>query len=98
MTFTSDTAGKVTGRAAADVDSEAPSHVETDGKGLNCGDAIKRFVDARIWIGPDDTNGVAANHMFKVMVLQDDGLAAGEGGDGAVASGPPRTAPRPPSR
>ena len=33
---------------------EKPFHVETDGTGSNSGNAVKRFVDAKISIGPDD--------------------------------------------
>lgn len=79
VTFTSDTAGTVTGHASADVqvgDTIIP--VETDGAGSNSGDAEKRFVDAFIEINPpQDTNSVNEEHTFTVNVQQDDGSGAG---------------------
>jgi hypothetical protein len=90
ITFKSDTAGTVTGHAAADVDigGGETRHVETNGQGSNSGDAIKRFVDARISIGPDDTNSVREPHTFTVTVEQNDGLTAAQGGDGVSGFGP----------
>ncbi|MGH9149587.1 MAG: prealbumin-like fold domain-containing protein [Acidimicrobiales bacterium] len=78
VTFTSGTAGTVTGHAAADiVVANQTFHVETDGQGTNSGDALKRFVDAAITIDPDDTNSVGESHTFTVAVTVDDGSAAG---------------------
>jgi hypothetical protein len=90
VTFTSQTAGTVTGHAAADVplSASASKHVETDGQGSNSGDAVKRFVDSKISIGPDDVNKVGDPHTFTVTVLQDDGLTAAQGGDGVTGFGP----------
>src|ERR671922_243567 len=80
ITFTSNTAGTVTGHASADVDLDGETkHVETDGTGSNSGNAVKRFVDARISIGPDATNSVGENHTFTVNVQQNDGLTAAQG-------------------
>ncbi|HYV08140.1 MAG TPA: prealbumin-like fold domain-containing protein, partial [Thermoplasmata archaeon] len=47
----------------------------TDGQ--NSADAIKIFIDARIFIGPDDTNGIGEEHTFTVLVLVDYGGGAG---------------------
>jgi hypothetical protein len=89
VTFTSDTAGTVTGHAAADIVVDGvTTHVETDATGENSGDAVKRFVDAKISIGPDDTNNVGDSHTFTVTVQQDDGLTAAQGGDGVTGFGP----------
>ena len=91
VTFTSDTAGTVTGHASADVDIGGGTtiHVETDGTGSNSDDAVKRFVDAKISIGPDDVNSIGESHTFTVNVQQDDGLAANvTGGDAVSGFGP----------
>jgi hypothetical protein len=39
-------------------------HVETNGEAPNSRDAVKRFVDARISITPDDVNEVGDPHTF----------------------------------
>jgi prealbumin domain-containing protein len=89
VTFTSNTPGTVTGHAAADVAINGDTkHVETDGTGSNSGNAVKRFVEAKIAIGPDDTNSVGESHTFTVNVQQNDGLAAAQGGDGVTGFGP----------
>ncbi len=44
--------------------------------------AVKTYVDAKIDIFPDDTNEVGDQHIFKAVVMVNDGLAADEGGDG----------------
>ena len=49
--------------------------VQTDGTGNNSGDAVKRFVDAFIEIGPDDTNGIGESHTFTVNVQVNDGTS-----------------------
>lgn len=85
VTFTSDTPGTVTGHASADVDLDGEvKHVETDGTGTNSGNAVKRFVDAKISITPTDTNSIGENHTFVVNVQQNDGLTAAQGGDGVT--------------
>src|SRR6185503_5983650 len=58
ITFTSPTAGTVTGHAAATIDFGGGTtvHVETDGVAPNSGNAVKTFVDANIQIGPNGTN------------------------------------------
>jgi hypothetical protein len=82
-TFTSATAGLVTGHATADItlDPGPPPvvlHRETDGAAGNSGDAVKRFVDANISITPATaTNGITQPHTFTVTVLQNDGLGGG---------------------
>jgi Prealbumin-like fold domain len=89
VSFTSNTAGTVTAHAEADIDIDGTTiHVETDGVSSNSGDAVKRFVDAKISIGPDDTNAVGDSHTFTVSIQQDDGLAADQGGDGVSGFGP----------
>jgi Prealbumin-like fold domain len=90
VTFSSNTAGTVTGHAEADVSFGGETfHVATDGTGNNSGNAVKRFVDAKISIGPDDTNSVGESHTFTVNVQQNDGLAAGApGGDAVSGFGP----------
>ena len=87
ITFTSNSPGTVTGHAAADVVFGGETfHVETDASGSNSGDAVKRFVDAKILIGPDDVNSIGESHTFTVTVQQNDGLPANQGG-GDAASG-----------
>jgi len=89
VSFTSDTAGTVTGHASATFTVDGQTiEVETDGEGQNSGDAVKRFVDARIGITPDDTNSIGESHTFTVEVEQNDGLAANQGGDGVDGFGP----------
>lgn len=84
ITFTSDTAGVVTGHASANVEVLSETlFVETDGLGDNSGDAVKRFVDAQIDLTPlAATNEVNDPHDITATVQQDDGLAADQGGDG----------------
>ncbi len=78
VTFTSNSAGTVTGHAAADVNIDGfIIHVETDGVAPNSDDAVKRFVDAYITIAADDTNSVGEDHTFTIAVKQDDGTGAG---------------------
>ena len=89
ITFTSNSAGTVTGHAEADVVlGGEPFHVATDGTGNNSGDAVKRFVDAQVDITPDDVNSIGESHTFNVVVQQDDGLAAGAPGDAVSGFGP----------
>lgn len=78
VTFTSDTPGTITGHATVTVTvGGQPITVETDATGNNSGDAVKRFVDAFITIGPDDINGIGESHTFTVNVQQNDGLGGG---------------------
>ncbi|TLZ72278.1 MAG: hypothetical protein E6K10_02725 [Methanobacteriota archaeon] len=75
VTFTSNSAGTVTGHAAADLTIGAITfHVETDGEAPNSGDAVKIFVDGSITIGPPlDTNSIQETHTFTVNVRQNIG-------------------------
>ncbi len=79
VTFTSSSAGVVTGHAAADLSiGSLTFHVETDGQGSNSLDAVKRFVDGAITIGPPfDTNSIEETHTFTVHVRQNSGDGAG---------------------
>jgi hypothetical protein len=84
-TFTSNTAGIVTGHGTATVTvSGVLFNLATDGLGANSDDAVKRFVDARITITPDGNNPVGAPHTFTTTVQADDGLTAAQGGDGVT--------------
>ncbi|HXL44847.1 MAG TPA: hypothetical protein VN960_12415, partial [Gaiellaceae bacterium] len=65
ITFTSPTAGKVTGHASAtlEIGGGATVTVATDGVAPNSGDAVKTFVDANIQITPATAiNPVGTNH------------------------------------
>jgi hypothetical protein len=91
VTFTSATAGLVTGHAEATLTVEGVNlSRQTNGTAGNSGNAVKRFVDAFITINPPlDTNNVGDPHTFTVFVGQNDGLPAGApGGDGATGFGP----------
>ncbi|HYS72412.1 MAG TPA: prealbumin-like fold domain-containing protein [Thermoplasmata archaeon] len=78
VTFTSPSAGVVTGHAAADVNIAGNSvHVETNGIAPNSGDATKVFVDASITIGPSAANEVGTPHTFTVAVEANSGDGAG---------------------
>ena len=82
--FTSNSAGQVTGHATVEVTVGGITLTrETDGVAPNSDDAVKTFVDAKIEIAPDATNEVGDPHTFTVTVMQDDGLSAAQGGDGA---------------
>ena len=78
VTFDSDTAGTITGHASATImvgDTEID--VETDGTGDNSGEVVKRFVDARVGIDPDDTNGIEESHTFTVTAEMNLGDGSG---------------------
>jgi hypothetical protein len=67
----------ITGHAEPDIAvGDTTVHVETGGEGNNP-DAVKRFVDAKIAISPDDVNGIGETHSFVVDVDNDLGDGAG---------------------
>ncbi|HEX5015240.1 MAG TPA: prealbumin-like fold domain-containing protein [Candidatus Limnocylindrales bacterium] len=73
VTFDSDTPGTVTGSASATValttdQGNINVAVSTTDANSPTGNAIKRFVDARISIDPDDTNSILEFHTFTVLV------------------------------
>ncbi|HET9346543.1 MAG TPA: SpaA isopeptide-forming pilin-related protein [Candidatus Limnocylindrales bacterium] len=73
VTFTSDTPGTVTGSATANVavstaEGTVNVPVSTGDANSPTGAAVKRFVDARISIDPDDVNQVGDFHTFTVLV------------------------------
>ena len=71
VTFTSESAGTVSGHASATVvigDDEFV--VETDGEGENSGDAVKTFIDAAVSITPDDVNEIGEDHTFTVTATR----------------------------
>ena len=79
ITFTSPTAGKVTGHASStlSVGGRPRSPSQTDGVAPNSGDAVKTFVDANIQITPPTaTNPVGTNHVLTGHV----NVNAGTGG------------------
>ncbi|MCI0582589.1 MAG: prealbumin-like fold domain-containing protein [Chloroflexi bacterium] len=90
VVFTSGVAGQVTGHATVALTvGGVPLSRNTDGVAPNSDDAVKTFVDAYITISPDeDTNEVGDDHTFTINVYQDDGIAAGDGGDGVEGFGP----------
>ncbi len=79
VSFTSLSAGTVTGHASADLSVGGLTiSVATDGTGENGVDATKRFVDAYITIGPTtDTNSIEESHVFTVTVKMDAGDGLG---------------------
>jgi hypothetical protein len=85
VTFNSQTTGKVTGHASSTLSIGSPAAtftVQTDGTGLNSGDAVKTFVDANIQITPANaTNRVNAPHTFTAHVNVN-------GGGGSFANAP----------
>jgi hypothetical protein len=92
VVFTSSKAGIVTGHASASVvlSGGTTFNVATDGNAPNSGDAVKRFVDAKITLSPlTGTNEVSHAHTLTATVQQNDGLASGAtGGDSATGFGP----------
>jgi uncharacterized repeat protein (TIGR01451 family) len=96
ITFTSGTAGKVTGHASASLTiGGATVTTETNGTGGSTGDAVKTFVDANIQITPATaTNPVDTNHVLTGHVNVNDGsggfVNAPEGTtiDFSIVSGP----------
>ena len=80
ITFTSNSAGKVTGHATStlSVAGSAAFTVQTDGVSPNSADAVKAFVDANIQIAPlSDNNPVSTNHTLTGHVNVNDGSGAG---------------------
>jgi hypothetical protein len=79
ITFTSPTAGKVTGNATSTLNINGASiTVTTNGTGGNSGPAVKTFVDANIQISPlTATNPVGTNHTIVGHVNVNDGSGAG---------------------
>jgi hypothetical protein len=75
ITFTSNTAGKVTGHASASLTiGGATVTTETDGTGGSSNDAVKTFVDANIQITPATaTNPLGTNHVLTGHVNVNDG-------------------------
>src|SRR5262249_5825497 len=100
ITFTSNTAGTVTGHATStlSVAGSAPFTVQTDGVAPNSGNAVKTFVNANIQIAPATaTNIVGANHVLTITINAIGGtIAAGphtataniESGPGSFVVGP----------
>src|ERR1041384_2472563 len=85
ITFTSNSTGKVSAHASSTVTLGTPGTtftVETDGAGLNSGNGVKTFVDAKISIAPNAaTNRVGDPHTFTVTLQKDLG-----DGNGFVAA------------
>jgi hypothetical protein len=78
ITFTSNSAGKVTGHATSTLSIGGVSiTVQTDGVAPNSADAVKTFVDASISITPTATNGITESHTFTVHVEANDGSGSG---------------------
>jgi len=78
ITFTSNDTGKVTAHAASTLTlAGLPVTVETDGIGLNSGNGVKTFVDAKITIAPDGTHEIGQSHTFTVTLWKDTGNGAG---------------------
>ncbi len=72
MVFTSNSAGAVSGHATVSLTLDGVSLTRsTDGVSPNSGDAVKRFVDAKISITPDEVNEVGQPHTFTVHVEVD---------------------------
>jgi hypothetical protein len=79
VTFTSLTAGLVTGNATATLTvSGVPlTRATGDSHTGDSGPATKRFVDAFVTIAPNATNGITDPHTFIVTLMQNDGLGGG---------------------
>jgi hypothetical protein len=79
VTFTSATAGQVTGSASTmvSVGGISLSRATGDSHAGDSGPATKTFVDAKISITPSATNEVNHNHTFTVTVLQNNGTGSG---------------------
>ncbi len=78
VSFTSFTAGTVTGTATGTVTfSGATFTVTTNGQSSNPGPAVKRFVDAFVTIGPNAVNSINEPHTFTATVKVNAGLGGG---------------------
>ena len=78
ITFTSPTAGQVTGHATATLHvGGRPDHRRDRRPERQHGDAVKTFVDANIQITPNGVNRVGDPHMFTGHVNVNDGTGAG---------------------
>jgi hypothetical protein len=79
VTFTSATAGTVTGHASSVVTINGLANpVETDGVAPNSGNAVKTFVDANINLTPGtDTDPVGDNHVLTCHINVNTGGGAG---------------------
>jgi uncharacterized repeat protein (TIGR01451 family) len=76
LTFTSNTAGKVTGHASATLSiGGATVTAATNGTGGSTDDAVKTFVDADIHIGQNGVNHVGQPHTFTAHVNVNDGTS-----------------------
>ncbi len=75
IVFTSDTGGLVTGEASSDVSVGGISVFRsTDGIAPNSGDAVKRYVDARLSLTPPEAaNQVGATHTIQAFLEIDQG-------------------------
>lgn len=77
VTFSSNTPGIITGHVEGNVViGDTPIPVSTGGVGENP-DATKYYVDGRISIAEDDTNGIGEPHTFTVTVEADNGSGSG---------------------
>jgi prealbumin domain-containing protein len=80
ITFTSPDPGTVTGHASStlsDLGTASGITVQTDGAGQNGSDAVKTFVNAKISITPNATNGITEPHTFTVHIETDNGSGSG---------------------
>src|SRR5439155_1090766 len=89
VTYTTNTAGTVTGHAKVTFSVGGGSLTrETDNTHGTTGDAVKRFVDAKISIAPDATFVVGESHQFAVHFLPTRRSSDVQGGDGVTGFGP----------
>jgi uncharacterized repeat protein (TIGR01451 family) len=89
ITFTSNSAGKVTAHAFSTLTiGGLPFSVSTDGSASNSGDAVKTFVDANIQITPASAiNPISTNHVLTAHVNVNNGSGAfGNAPDGTQIS------------
>src|SRR5438067_1378013 len=86
VTYTSATAGQVTGNASTTfvLNGVTLARATGDSHAGDSGPAVKTFEDDRITISPNGTRVVGQPHTFTVTVQQDDGLVAGAPGGDAV--------------
>ena len=86
ITFTSNSAGQVTGHATATLNLGGQSVTVSTGSGVpNSADAVKTFVDANIQIAPlTDNNPVSTNHVLTAHVNVNSGSGFGNAPNGTV--------------